>query len=137
MKKDNKKYEKLRSEERAANMKKLVINNMSHIKYKYLVLSGKGGVGKTTVATNLAITLTQLGFAVGLFGADIHGPNIPKMLGIEDKKFHTYEKGIIPVYAGHLLKVMSVAFLLKSKDDAVIFRGPLKHKLIGQLLSES
>ena len=136
MKKDNKQSEKLRSEEGAANMKKLVSNNMSHIKYKYLVLSGKGGVGKTTVATNLAITLTQLGFAVGLLDADIHGPNIPKMLGIEDNKFHTYEKGIIPVYAGHLLKVMSVAFLLKSKDDAVIFRGPLKHKLIGQLLSE-
>ncbi len=133
---ENKKSIQLSSKEKAAERKHLIQENMSHIKYKYLVLSGKGGVGKTTVATNLAITLTEIGFAVGLLDADIHGPDIPKMLGIENETFHTYEKGIIPVYAGHLLKVMSSAYFLKSKDDAVILRGPLKHKLIAQLLSE-
>lgn len=127
---------RLSPEEKAAEMKHLIKEKMAHIKYKYLVLSGKGGVGKTTAATNLAITLTEIGFAVGLLDADLRGPDIPKMLGIEDQTFHNYEKGIIPVYAGHLLKVMSVAYLLKSKDEAVILRGPLKHKLIAHLLSE-
>lgn len=133
---ENKKTAHITPEEKAAEMKCLAKEKMAHIKHKYLVLSGKGGVGKTTVATNLAITLTEIGFAVGLLDADLHGPDIPKMLGIEDQTFHNYEKGIIPVYAGHLLKVMSSAYFLKSKDDAVILRGPLKHKLIAQLLSE-
>jgi Mrp family chromosome partitioning ATPase len=136
MKKVNKKSEKLSPEERAAKMKKSVSDNMSHVKYKFLVLSGKGGVGKSTVATNIAITLATQGFGVGLMDADIHGPNIPKMLGIENKRFQTYGEGLLPVCALQNLKVMSIAFLLKSKDDAVIWRGPLKHQIIGQFLGD-
>jgi len=138
MKKDhkNKKSEELSPEERAAKMKQSADDRMSQVKHKFLVLSGKGGVGKSTVATNLAITLSVQGYNVGLMDADIHGPNIPKMLGIEDQHPYTTEQGLIPVNALHNLKVMSIAFLLKSKDDAVIWRGPLKHQVIGQFLGD-
>ena len=135
MKEDNK-NEQLSPEERAAKMKQSADDRMSHVKYKFLVLSGKGGVGKSTVATNLAITLATQGYNVGLLDADIHGPNIPKMLGIENERPYTTEQGLIPVNALHNLKVMSIAFLLKSKDDAVIWRGPLKHQVIGQFLGD-
>jgi len=138
MKKDhrNEKSEQLSPEERAAKMKKLADDRMSHVKHKFLVLSGKGGVGKSTVASNLAITLAVQGCNVGLMDADIHGPNIPKMLGIENQHPYTTEQGLIPVNALHNLKVMSIAFLLQSKDDAVIWRGPLKHQIIGQFLGD-
>ncbi len=138
MKKDqkNEKSKQPSPEERAAKMKQSADDRMSHVKYKFLVLSGKGGVGKSTVATNLAITLATQGYNVGLMDADIHGPNIPKMLGIENERPYTTEQGLIPINALHNLKVMSIAFLLQSKDDAVIWRGPLKHQVIGQFLGD-
>ena len=134
--KEGNKNEQLSPEERAAKMKQSADDRMSHVKHKFLVLSGKGGVGKSTVASNLAITLAVQGYNVGLMDADIHGPNIPKMLGIENERPYTTEQGLIPVNALHNLKVMSIAFLLKSKDDAVIWRGPLKHQVIGQFLGD-
>lgn len=134
--KDNNKNEQFTPEERAAKMKKSADERMSHVKHKFLVLSGKGGVGKSTVASNLAITLAVQGYNVGLMDADIHGPNIPIMLGIENERPYTTEQGLIPINALHNLKVMSIAFLLKSKDDAVIWRGPLKHQVIGQFLGD-
>ena len=98
-------------------------------------MSGKGGVGKTTVAVNLAYSLSEKGFKVGLLDIDIHGPNTPKMLGLENKKFLTRGGKIIPIKAKKNLNVTSMAFLLE-KEDAVIWRGPLKHKVIKQFTED-
>lgn len=109
---------------------------MALVKHKFMVLSGKGGVGKTSVAVNLAVTLAQEGCAVGLMDADIHGPNIPKMMGVEEQRLVGSLDGLLPINGLGGVKVMSVAFLLPTKDDAVIWRGPLKHSLIKQFLGE-
>ena len=109
---------------------------MAQVKYKFLVLSGKGGVGKSSVAVNLAVTLAQQGYQVGIMDADIHGPNMPKMLGVEDLRLVGSQDGLVPIATPTGVKLMSVAFLLRSKDDAVIWRGPLKHSLIKQFLGE-
>ncbi|TET91831.1 MAG: ATP-binding protein [Methanomassiliicoccales archaeon] len=110
--------------------------NLRNVKHKILVLSGKGGVGKSTVAANLALSFSMNGSEVGLLDVDIHGPDIPKMLGIEDERLTGGGNGIIPVpYPPHL-KVMSMAFLLSDKDSPVIWRGPLKMKAIQQFIEE-
>jgi Mrp family chromosome partitioning ATPase len=109
---------------------------MANIKHKILVMSGKGGVGKTTVAINLALTLATKGYEVGVMDADIHGPNVPKMLGIEDSHPDVSEDGISPVFVPPRLKVMSLAFMLESKDTPIVWRGPLKMGAIKQFLSD-
>jgi len=110
--------------------------NLRRIKNKLLVLSGKGGVGKSTIAVNLAWALAQRGNQVGILDIDIHGPNVPKMLGLEGVKLVSREKGIEPAKAGGNLKVISIAFLLESIDTAVIWRGPLKMTVIRQFLAD-
>ena len=108
---------------------------LGHITHKVLVLSGKGGVGKSTVAANLALALALEGRQVGLLDVDIHGPSIPKLLGLEGSPV-THEAGdIVPVELG-TLKVMSIGFLLRSPDDAVIWRGPMKMGVIQQFLEQ-
>lgn len=102
---------------------------------KIVVLSGKGGVGKSTVAVNLAAALALSGKRVGLLDVDIHGPSIPTMLGAEKEKIRAGEDGILPLEWGGL-KVMSVGFLLKNPDDAVIWRGPMKMNVIKQFLKD-
>ena len=114
----------------------LLRQRMASIKHKCMVMSGKGGVGKSTVATNLAVTLAMEGYRVGLMDADIHGPNIPKMMGIEDEHPFAAAEGLAPIATPYGLKVMSIGFFLQSKDDAVIWRGPLKHNLIRQFLGD-
>ena len=108
---------------------------MGNIKHKILVMSGKGGVGKTTIAVNLAYDLSEKGFKVGLLDADIHGPNAPKMLKLDNKKLTTKDNKIIPINFSDNLKVISMAFLLKEKD-AAIWRGPMKHNVIKQFLED-
>ena len=108
---------------------------MNNIKNKLLVMSGKGGVGKTTIAVNLAYALSEKGFKVGLLDVDIHGPNVPKMLNLEDKKLSSKDNKIIPMEVKDNLKVMSMAFLL-NKGDAVIWRGPMKHNVIKQFIED-
>jgi ATP-binding protein involved in chromosome partitioning len=130
------KSEKCSQDEKQAHEQRVLDEKMSYIKHKFMVVSGKGGVGKSTVATNLAITLAKEGYAVGLMDADIHGPNIPKMLGIEDQRPGASPEGLLPIVTKHDLKVMSIAFFLQSRDDAVIWRGPLKHNLIKQFLGD-
>ena len=108
---------------------------LRRIRHKILVMSGKGGVGKSTVAANLAISLSLAGKRVGLLDVDIHGPSIPKMLHLEDAVVQTRDGVMLPVeHAG--LKVMSIGFLLRDRDDAVIWRGPRKMTVIKQFLED-
>ena len=106
------------------------------VKHVILVLSGKGGVGKSTVSTNLATALAAHGRQVGLLDLDIHGPNIPKMLGIEDQRPAVLENHMDPVRVTGNLSVMSMAFLLPDTSSPVIWRGPMKMAVIGQFLSD-
>ena len=115
---------------------KKVTENLKKIKHKMVVLSGKGGVGKSTVSANLALALAKEGHEVGLLDADIHGPSIPKMLGIENEKPNSAQNTIEPVYALPNLKVMSIAFLIGDKDAPIIWRGPMKMGVIKQFLGD-
>jgi Mrp family chromosome partitioning ATPase len=111
-------------------------DNISRIKHKMIVLSGKGGVGKSTVATNIAIALSLKGQKVGLMDIDIHGPSIPKMLGLEGQTLKGTETGLAPIVYTDNLRVISIGFILRTQDDAVIWRAPLKHKLIRDFLTD-
>ncbi len=108
---------------------------MARIKRKIVVLSGKGGVGKSTVAVNLAVSLVHQGKKVGLMDIDIHGPSIPTMLGLVGEYSESDGDGIIPIDS-HGLKVMSVQFFLPDPDAAIIWRGPMKMTVISQFLSD-
>jgi Mrp family chromosome partitioning ATPase len=110
--------------------------NMSRIRHKIIVISGKGGVGKTSVSVNLANALSITDNRVGILDVDIHGPNIAKMLGIEHAKLSVSEAGIEPVDVNANLKAMSISLVLDNPDDAVIWRGPLKMVTIKQFLSD-
>lgn len=109
---------------------------LAEIRYKIVVLSGKGGVGKSTVAANLAVALAAAGRRVGLLDVDFHGPSIPKLMGIKGQVVAMEEGMILPLAYGPALKVMSLGLLLQSEDDAVIWRGPLKMGAIKQLLKD-
>jgi ATP-binding protein involved in chromosome partitioning len=109
---------------------------MSRIKHKIIVLSGKGGVGKSTVAANLAISLSLAGKQVGLLDIDIHGPSIPRLLSLEGRQIHGTENALFPVSFDENLKVMSIGFVLRERDDAVIWRGPMKYGVIKQFLKD-
>ncbi|MCR4439456.1 MAG: Mrp/NBP35 family ATP-binding protein [bacterium] len=109
---------------------------LAQIGYKILVLSGKGGVGKSTVAANLAVALAAMGRRVGLLDVDFHGPSIPKLMGLAQRSVAIEQGSILPVDCGPHLKVMSLGLLLHSEEDAVIWRGPLKMGVIKQLLKD-
>ncbi len=111
---------------------------MPTVKKKYVVMSGKGGVGKSTVSVNLAVSLALQGKKVGLLDVDIHGPSIPTMLGLAGTKLTGSEESIDPVLVDGIpnLKVMSVGFLLESEDAPVIWRGPMKNSIIKQFLKD-
>jgi ATP-binding protein involved in chromosome partitioning len=111
-------------------------HRMSQIKHKILVLSGKGGVGKSTIAANLAVSLSLAGKRVGLLDIDIHGPSIPKIFNIEDKKPIVLGDGMMPVPVSDNLVVMSIGFMLQDKDSPVIWRGPMKYQMIKQFLKD-
>jgi len=111
-------------------------SNLSRIKNTVIVLSGKGGVGKTTFAVNLAYGLSENHYKVGLIDADIHGPNTAKMLGIEDEKLFSNGKMIEPIKVLENMKVVSMAFLNPDRDQPVIWRGPLKMAVLKQFLSD-
>ncbi len=112
-------------------------DNMNRIKHKLIVISGKGGVGKTTVAVNLAYGLAMNGHKVGILDVDIHGPNIAKMLGVEGAKLvGSPSGGIDPIEVLPNLKAVSIAFMIDSPDKPIIWRGPLKMITIKQFLSD-
>jgi Mrp family chromosome partitioning ATPase len=109
---------------------------LAGIKNKILVMSGKGGVGKSSTAVNLALALAQEGLTVGLLDIDLHGPSVPKMLGIGEGRIQNGADGLLPVEYLQNLKVISVGFLLGSEDEALIWRGPAKTGLIQQFLRD-
>jgi len=111
-------------------------DNICMIKHKIVVLSGKGGVGKSTIATNIALALSLKGQKVGLMDVDIHGPSIPKMLGLEGETMKGTETGLAPIVYTDNLRVISVGFILRTQNDAIIWRAPLKHKLIREFLTD-
>ncbi|MCK4535010.1 MAG: Mrp/NBP35 family ATP-binding protein, partial [Syntrophobacterales bacterium] len=113
-----------------------LFDRMGKIKHKIMVLSGKGGVGKSTIAANIAVSLAMEGNKVGLLDTDFHGPSIPTLLNLEGKLPGSDGKTILPVEFTEGLKIMSIGFLLQNKDDAVIWRGPIKMNVIKQLLTE-
>ncbi len=107
-----------------------------NIKHKIMVLSGKGGVGKSTVSTGLALSLAQQGYSVGILDIDITGPNVPKMMGLDGRRLHVENKRIHPAQ-GHLgVKVISMAFLLEDEDTPVVWRGPIKLGAIQQFIGD-
>eukprot|EP00271_Cylindrocystis_brebissonii_P001417 TRINITY_DN11678_c0_g1_i2.p1 TRINITY_DN11678_c0_g1~~TRINITY_DN11678_c0_g1_i2.p1 ORF type:complete len:394 (-),score=84.93 TRINITY_DN11678_c0_g1_i2:133-1314(-) len=113
-----------------------VQERMAGVKHKILVLSGKGGVGKSTVSAQLAFALAAQGKQVGLLDIDICGPSIPKMLGLEGEEIHQSSLGWSPVYVDDNLGVMSIGFLLPDPDEAVVWRGPRKNGLIKQFVRD-
>ena len=110
-------------------------SRLSRIDKAIIVMSGKGGVGKSTVAVNLAMSAMLSGRRVGLLDVDLHGPSIPTMLGLEGKRLVGNDDGMTPIEIGGL-KVISVGFLLESPDSPVVWRGPLKMGVIRQFIEE-
>lgn len=112
-------------------------HNMADIKHKLVVMSGKGGVGKSTVAAQLAVGLALAGHSVGLLDVDLHGPSIPRMLGIPGHAEVLVDQQLIkPVIIDEGLKVISVELLIPNKDASVIWRGPMKIGVIRQLMGD-
>ena len=105
------------------------------IRHTIVVMSGKGGVGKSTVAVNLAVALAAEGYKTGLLDVDIHGPSIPTMLKLQNERALSDGKMLIPAQVGDM-KVMSIGLLLDNSNDAIIWRGPMKAGVIGQFLTE-
>jgi len=117
--------------------RKMRISQMDEgIDHKVMVLSGKGGVGKSTVATGLALSLARQGKKVGLMDIDITGPNVPKMLGLGDVDLNVEGGQIFPAIGPHGLKVISMAFLIEDPDSPVIWRGPIKLGAIQQFIGD-
>ncbi|XP_064614543.1 cytosolic Fe-S cluster assembly factor NUBP2 homolog [Liolophura sinensis] len=113
-------------------------DHLSTVKHVLLVLSGKGGVGKSTVSTQIALALRSAGKKVGILDVDLCGPSIPRMLNVVGKDIHQCSEGWVPVFADkeQRLGVMSISFLLQEEDDAIIWRGPKKNAMIKQFLGD-
>ncbi|MHB8121938.1 MAG: P-loop NTPase [Desulfuromonadaceae bacterium] len=115
--------------------RRLLTSRLCRIKHKIVVLSGKGGVGKSTIAVNLAMALHLAGKKVGLLDVDIHGPSIPTMLGLEGRQVMEGGGELQPVDLDGM-KVISLGFFLKDQDEAVIWRGPMKTGVITQFIRD-
>ena len=123
-------------DEREKNIK----TNMEKIKNKIVIISGKGGVGKTTVAVNLAMSLASVGLRVGILDVDITGPNVLKMLGVDPQlkpRVEADSKKFYPINGPLNIKVMSMAFLTLTPDDPIIWRGPMKMSAVRQFLGDA
>jgi len=110
--------------------------SLGKIKHVIIVMSGKGGVGKSTVSSNLAMAFAMKKFRTGIMDVDIHGPNIPKMFNLEDAQLEVEGGKLVPVTGPNDLKVMSMAFLLPERDAPVAWRGPVKMGAIRQFIED-
>ena len=109
---------------------------LKKIKNTIVVLSGKGGVGKSTVATNIAMSLSLKGFKTGLLDVDIHGPSIPTLLGLEGKRMENEGSFMLPIKYSDNLKIVSVGFMIEDPTSPIVWRGPMKMGFIKQMVSE-
>ncbi len=134
MKCDQKSCAGCSSAARKKSKEELIGCKLSRIKNKVVVMSGKGGVGKSSVSCYLALALAQKGYQVGLLDIDLHGPSIPKMFGLHGPLNITADREIIPHEYRPNLKIVSIESMLEDTDSAIIWRGPLKHGVIQQFL---
>jgi ATP-binding protein involved in chromosome partitioning len=123
-------------EQQKSDEEKALCRTLAQIRHKILVMSGKGGVGKSSVAVSLALSLARAGHKVGLMDVDIHGPNVLRMLGLKEPFDLTSAQFKVPPELFHNLKVISVEAVMRDREIAIIWRGPLKHQLIRQFLTE-
>ena len=113
-----------------------VKESLAKIKNKMLVMSGKGGVGKTSTSVNLAIALANRGYNVGIMDVDLHGPDVPRMLGLTGMPEINQNKKLNPMSYSKNLKAISIEAFTPQKDDAIIWRGPLKFSAIRQFIGD-
>ncbi|MDY6790309.1 MAG: Mrp/NBP35 family ATP-binding protein [Thermodesulfobacteriota bacterium] len=113
-----------------------VNDSLKKIKNKFIVLSGKGGVGKTSTSVNLAIALSKKGKKVGIMDVDLHGPDVPRMLGLQGMLDLNQNRKLNPMSYSENLKAVSIESLTASKDDAIIWRGPIKYSAIKQFIGD-
>lgn len=113
-----------------------ISRTLAKIKNKLIIMSGKGGVGKSTVAVNIAVSLAEKGLKTGLMDIDFHGPNTLKMLNLENKRVYADHGQLAPLQYSDNLKVFSIAAMLEHQDSAVVWRGPLKMAVIKQFLAD-
>lgn len=115
----------------------LISSTLDKIKHKLFIMSGKGGVGKSSVTVNTAAALAAKGFKVGILDVDIHGPSVPNLLGVKDAGLEADRGGLLnPAKVNDNLYVVSMDSLLKDKDTAVLWRGPKKTAAIRQFVSD-
>ena len=119
-----------------AEQKAKVEWSLQKIKNKFIVMSGKGGVGKTSTAVNLSLALANKGFKVGIMDVDLHGPDVPRMLGIEGILDLNDDRKLNPARYSENLKAVSIESLMPGKDDAIIWRGPIKYSAIQQFIGD-
>ncbi|ODQ64440.1 P-loop containing nucleoside triphosphate hydrolase protein [Nadsonia fulvescens var. elongata DSM 6958] len=114
------------------------ISSLCNVKHILLILSGKGGVGKSSVTTQTALSLVSKGFKVGVLDIDLTGPSLPRMFGLEGRQVHQSSAGWVPVYTDSTkqLCVMSLGFLLQDRGDAVVWRGPKKTAMVRQFIKD-
>jgi Mrp family chromosome partitioning ATPase len=114
----------------------LIKSTLARIRYKLFVMSGKGGVGKSSVAVNIAAALSTMGYRVGILDVDIHGPSVPGLLGIKGQLDVDRGRIIRPKQYAENLSVVSMESLLKDPDQAVLWRGPMKTSAIRQFVAD-
>ncbi|MEA3280200.1 MAG: Mrp/NBP35 family ATP-binding protein [Thermodesulfobacteriota bacterium] len=113
-----------------------VTESLQKIKNKLIIMSGKGGVGKTSVSVNLSIALAAKGYKVGIMDVDLHGPDVPRMLGLKGMLALNQTQKLSPMSFSENLQAVSVESLTQNKDDAIIWRGPIKHSAIRQFIAD-
>lgn len=109
---------------------------LGRIKHKFIIMSGKGGVGKTSTSVNLALALAGLGHQVGIMDVDLHGPDVPRMLGLSGMLDLSPNRKLNPMRFSDNLSAVSIESLTPTKDDAIIWRGPVKYSAIQQFIGE-
>lgn len=119
-----------------AALEAAVKQSLGKIKHKYIVMSGKGGVGKSSTAVNLSIALAKKGAKVGLMDVDLHGPDIPRMLGLNGLMDMNDAQMLLPKKYSENLSAVSVESLTEGNDDAIIWRGPVKYSVIQQFIGQ-
>ena len=120
----------------AAMQNKVLTQNLKDVRHKLFVMSGKGGVGKSSVTVNLATALGSRGFTVGILDVDIHGPSVPRLLGASASVMADENGKMLPVPCGERMSLISMDSFLKDKDTAILWRGPKKTGAIRQFLTD-